>query len=261
MRKKSHILHAMLEHANFLFLALLLVVAFLYASVGHGGASGYLALMALFNMEASMMKTSALILNIFVSLIAFIQYYRGGHFRWKLFWPFAVASIPAAAIGGLITLDPHIYKKILGVLLIFPIIKLLGFFYKKNDDEIKDREYKEVEVMPALMMGTFIGLMSGMIGIGGGIILSPFILLMRWGNMKQTAAVSALFIFVNSITGLISQLSLKHGIDPEIYAWVIVAVMGGALGSYFGNRKFSNLLLTRLLAIVLIIAAYKLFFT
>src|ERR1039458_216855 len=119
----------------YLFLLLLFAVAFFYASVGHGGASGYLALMALFGMAPAMMKSSALIMNLCVSLISFIHYYRGGHFNWKLFLPFAITSVPASFLGALVTVDPVLYKKILGGLLLFPILRLLGVFGKESDEQ------------------------------------------------------------------------------------------------------------------------------
>ena len=161
------------QNLIWLFILLLFIVAFLYASVGHGGASGYLALMALFSFSPSIMKSSSLILNIFVSFISFYQYYRGGHFKWKLLLPFVITSIPASFIGAYITLDALAYKKILGIILIFPILRLLGIIGKEKDT------IKELNWLWALIIGAIIGLLSGMIGIGGGIILSPVILLMH----------------------------------------------------------------------------------
>ncbi len=235
-----------------LFIFLLFVVAFLYSSVGHGGASGYLALMALFGIAPSMMKSSALIMNVFVSLVAFYEYYKGSHFRWKLFLPFAVASVPFSFLGAYITLDSLLYKKILGAILLFPVLRLIGVFGKGNETE------KETNRYWAFIIGAVIGLLSGMIGIGGGIILSPVILLLHWGNMKQTAAVSALFIFVNSVAGLIGLFAKGVIIDPSVYLWVAVAVSGGLAGSYIGSRKLNNPVLKKVLSFVLIIASFKL---
>lgn len=240
------------QNAMWIFALLLLIVAFLYASVGHGGASGYLALMALFSFSPTIMKSSALILNIGVSFISFYQFYKGGHFKWKLFLPFVITSIPAAFIGAYITLDALVYKRILGLLLIFPIFRLLGFFGKDNDTT------KDVQWSWALLIGVVIGLLSGMIGIGGGIILSPIILLLHWGNMKQTAAVSALFIFVNSIAGLGGLLLKGVTIDSKIYLWLLIAITGGFTGAYLAKNKFSNKTLTKVLAAVLAIASIKL---
>lgn len=240
---------------NVLFLFLLFAVAFLYASVGHGGASGYLAVMALFNLAPPVIKSSALLLNIFVSLIAFVQYYRSGYFKWKLFWPFAIASVPAAYMGATVMIDAVIYKKLLGIILIFPILRLFGFFNKETDEQT------EVNIIIALAVGAVIGFLSGMLGIGGGIILSPVILLLHYGKMKQAASVSALFIFVNSVTGFAGLLSKGIKIDTVVYSWLTVAIAGGMLGAYFGSKKWNTILLKRVLAIVLCIASFKLIFS
>eukprot|EP01132_Coremiostelium_polycephalum_P017973 gene17973-21460_t len=183
-----------------LFFGLLFIVAFLYSSVGHGGASGYLALMAIFAISPLVMKPTALLLNLFVSSVSFIQFYRGGHFKWKIFWPFALASIPLSFLGGTMALDNVLYKKILGILLIFPVIR---FFFFKNADP---KNLKGGNLTLSFLIGGVIGLLSGMIGIGGGIILSPILLLLKWTDQKQTAAISAAFIFVNSVAGLGGQL-------------------------------------------------------
>jgi len=239
----------------FLFCALLLIVAFLYASVGHGGASGYLALMALFSVAPEVMKPTALLLNLFVSLTAFLQFYRGKHFVWKVFFPLALASIPMAFVGGLITIDATIYKKILGLLLVFSVIRLL--IPKKNISE----ELKPTHFTGALLMGGGIGLLSGMIGIGGGIILSPLLIFFNWTDQKQTAAISALFIFVNSASGLIGQLTKGIHFSSDMYVYVVVAFVGGIAGAYFGSMKFRQDVMKKILAVVLMVAAYKLLFT
>ena len=238
-----------------LFYVLLFFVAFLYSSVGHGGASGYLALMALFSISPDVMKPTALLLNLFVSLTSFIQFYRGKHFRWKLFLPFAIASVPLAYVGGLITVDDNIYKKILGILLIIPIIRFLFFA------NIKVEELRKSNIFLSLLIGAAIGFLSGLIGIGGGIILSPVLLLLKWADMKQTAAISALFIFVNSLSGFIAQLLKGINFSADMYAYVVIAFVGGICGAYFGSLKFKHNVLQYLLAFVLIIASYKLLFT
>ena len=238
-----------------IFYILLFLVAFLYSSVGHGGASGYLALMALFSISPEVMKPTALLLNLFVSLTSFIQFYRGKHFNWKIFLPFAITSVPMAFVGGLITVEGDIYKRILGVLLLIPIIRFL-FFAK-----IKVEEIKKSNVVLSLIIGAAIGFLSGLIGIGGGIILSPVLLLLKWTDMKQTAAISALFIFVNSLSGLAGQLQKGINFSPDMYAYVAIAFVGGICGAYFGSLKFKHNILQYLLAIVLIVASYKLLFT
>ncbi|MBD0288109.1 MAG: sulfite exporter TauE/SafE family protein [Flavisolibacter sp.] len=238
-----------------LFCFLLFVVAFLYASVGHGGASGYLALMALFSVAPEVMKPTALLLNLFVSLTSFIQFYRGGHFNWKLFLPFAITSIPLSFVGGLILVDGTIYKHILGLLLLIPIIRFLFF------SNIAIKELKPPNVALSLLIGGCIGFLSGLIGIGGGIILSPVLLLLRWADQKQTAAISALFIFVNSLSGLAGQLTKGIHFSTDMYLYVAVAFVGGLCGAYLGALRFRQTVLKNILAMVLMLAVYKLLFT
>jgi uncharacterized protein len=243
-------------HAEILFYILLPVVAFLYAAVGHGGASGYLALMAFFSFAPDFMRPAALLLNLAVSLIAFIQYYRQGYFDWKLFWPFALASVPAAFVGGMIEVEDAVYKKVLAVLLIFAVVRLLA--------DVRIRDNKE-NVHPLLLIslgiGAAIGFLSGLIGIGGGIILSPVILLLHWADMKKTAAVSALFIFVNSLAGLAGLFTKGFQFETQMIWMLLIAFAGGALGSYFGAGHFENKKLKWILAVVLLIASVKLMTT
>lgn len=238
-----------------LFYFLLFLVAFLYSSVGHGGASGYLALMAIFSITPEVMKPTALLLNLFVSLTSFIQFYRGKHFKWKVFLPLAIASVPMSFIGGLLVLDGTIYKKILGILLLIPIVRFLVFKNPRID------ETKEPNTILSLLIGGSIGLLSGMIGIGGGIILSPILLLLKWTDQKQTAAISAIFIFVNSLAGLFGQMTKGIHFNTDMYWYVIIAFVGGLCGAYFGALRFKQTILKNILASVLLLAAYKLLFT
>ena len=241
--------------AIYLFYILLFIVAFLYASVGHGGASGYLALMALFSITPEVMKPTALLLNLFVSLTAFIQFYRGKHFIWKIFLPLALASVPMAFVGGLIPLHSYIYKRILGVILLIPVIRF-GILKDKNVAETKPHN-----VIVCVVIGAAIGFLSGLIGIGGGIILSPILLMLSWTNQKQTAAISALFIFVNSLSGLAGQLTTGIHFTGNMLLLVLIAFSGGLAGAYWGSLRFKQVVLKRVLASVLFIAAYKLLFT
>ena len=246
----------MLQNENiYLFLLILPIVSFLYSSVGHGGASGYLALMALFSFAPESMKPTALLLNIFVAGISFFYYYKAGFFNKNLFLVFAIASVPLAYVGGTIEVDASIYKKILAVLLIFAILKMLNAFGKENDN------IKQIKLYQGLIVGGVIGFFSGLIGIGGGIILTPVILLLHWGKMKEAAAVSALFIWVNSAAGLVGQLSSGVTIEKESFLLVAIALAGGVLGGYYGSKKINNQRLRYMLAFVLIIACAKLIFT
>jgi uncharacterized membrane protein YfcA len=243
-----------IEH-YWLFLAVLPVLSFLYASVGHGGASGYLALMALFSFAPEAMKPTALLLNLFVAGIAFYHYYKAGYFNKKLFLSFAITSIPLAFIGGMIEVDASLYKKLLAILLIFAILKMLRVFGKES------RLNKDVKIWQGLLVGGIIGFFSGLVGIGGGIILTPVILMLHWGKMKEAAAVSALFIWVNSASGLMGQITSGVSISTTAFVLVAIAFVGGFLGSYFGSKKLNNQWLSYILAFVLTIASVKLFFT
>ena len=211
--------------------------------------------MALFSITPEVMKPTALLLNLFVSLTSFIQFYRGKHFKWKIFLPFAITSVPMAYVGGLINVTDDIYKKILGILLLIPIVRFLFFA------NIKVEELRKSNVYLSLLIGAAIGFLSGLIGIGGGIILSPILLLLKWTDMKQTAAISAIFIFVNSLAGLAGQIKKGIEFSPDMYAYVAVAFVGGLCGAYAGSLKFKQNILQYLLAVVLIVASYKLLFT
>ena len=239
---------------DILQLTLIAIVAFLYASVGHGGASGYLALMVLFGTQPTLMKSSALMLNLFVSMTSFIQFYRSGYFRWKLFYPFAITSVPLSFIGARLPITDSLYKQLLAVALIIAIGRML---FQPSESE----EDKPASLIGSLLIGAVIGLLSGMLGIGGGIILSPVILLFRWAKMKETAAISALFIFVNSISGLLGLLSKGVNLNTQTIWWIAVAFVGGLFGAYFGSKRFNVPTLRYSLAFVLIIACVKLYFT
>ncbi len=238
-----------------IFLLLLPLIAFMYASVCHGGASGYLAMMALFGFVPDTMKPTALLINLFVAAISFFHYAKAGHFNKKLFFTFAIASIPLAFLGGVIEVDASLYKKILAILLVFAILRMLNVFGKEVND------IKEVKIWQGLLVGGSIGFFSGLIGIGGGIILSPVILLMHWGKMKEAAAVSALFIWVNSAAGMFGQISSGVKIDTPAFILVGIAIVGSFFGSYLGSKRFNNNLLRYMLSFVLAIACIKLFFT
>ncbi len=237
------------------FYIILFFVAFLYSSVGHGGASGYLALMALYGIAPQEMKPTALVLNLFVSMTSFIQYYRGHYFKKNIFLTVAAASIPLAFIGGMITLDDSLYKRVLGVLLLFPIVR---FFFFRSPGE---NELKPYNIFGAVAIGGIVGLLSGMIGIGGGIILSPILILLKWTDQKQTAAISAAFIFVNSVSGLGGMLTQGITLNANMWLYIAVAFAGGLLGAYLGSKKLNQEGLKYVLATVLLMAAYKLLFT
>ena len=234
--------------------AAILVVAFLYSSVGHAGASGYIAVMSLFSLAPGVIKPTALVLNILVACIGTWQFWRAGHFSWRLFWPFAVLSIPLAFLGGYIDLPTHAFTVLVGIVLLLSASRFL--FHSDADESVR-----EPSRPLAISLGAGLGLLSGLTGTGGGIFLTPLLLFMRWAKAKPAAAVSALFILVNSISALLGNLSSTKQFPPFAIALAITAVIGGTAGSYFGSKYFSHMAIKRLLAAVLLIAGTKLILT
>jgi hypothetical protein len=229
-------------------------VALLYSSVGHGGASGYIAVMALFSVAPAHLKPIALTLNILVAAIATSSFARAGHFTWRLFWPFAITSIPASFIGGYLNVPPQLYRPLVGIVLLFAAYHL---FRRKEHDTIDIRPpHRPV----ALLTGCLLGLLSGLTGVGGGIFLSPLLLSLRWGHVREVAAVSALFILVNSVAGLAGHVSSLQGIPIMVPFIAGSAILGGTIGSVLGSRHLSTIVVVRTLSVVLTIAGIKLIF-
>lgn len=237
-----------------LLLALLIfIVALLYSTVGHAGASGYLAAMALFGITPIVMKPTALVLNILVACIGTVRFYRSGFFSWRTFWPFALASIPMSFIGGAITLPDAVYKTIVGLVLLYSAVRL--FFSAAKADAHKTRL---VSIWIALIVGGVIGLISGLTGVGGGIFLSPVLLLMHWAKTKETSGISATFILVNSIAGLLGHISSVSHVSGDIAIFGVAAVIGGLIGTELGTRVLPVAGIRRWLSIVLVVAGVKL---
>ena len=236
-----------------LIIVAIFVVAVLYSSVGHGGASGYLAVMAFMAVAPEITRPTALVLNVFVASIAGVQFYRSGYFSWRIFLPFAVASIPLAFVGGMIHLPTSVYKIVLGAVLIFAAFRLA--INLKGDDDVR-----EPPIVWALLIGAVIGLLSGLVGVGGGIFLTPVLLLAKWSETKTAAGVSAMFILVNSISGLAGNIGQLGNLPATVWFWIAAAVAGGILGSTLGSKRFNSLTLRRVLALVLVFAGIKLIF-
>ena len=230
------------------------LVAFLYSSVGHAGASGYIAVMSLCGLTATFIRPTALVLNILVACIGTFQFWHAGHFSWRLFWPFALLSVPAAYAGGYLHLAAPTLKPLLGLVLLFSAARL---FFRQADPE----ETKAPSRPLAVAAGAGIGFLSGLTGTGGGIFLTPLLLFCRWTYTRRAAAVSVLFILVNSVAGLAGYLSSGQPVPSIVWPLAAAAVVAGTIGSRFGSRRFPVRTISILLATVLVIAGCKLIFS
>ena len=267
-----------MDSTDVLLLSLLiLLAAALYSSVGHGGASGYLAAMALFGLAPAVMRPTALCLNLLVSSLGAFRFWRAGHFRWRTFWPFAVASVPAAYAGGAITLPTTLYKQLVGLALLFAAARLFLHARKLTGADSapardasadgrataaadEDATVRAAPLWLALLLGVLLGFLSGLTGVGGGIFLSPLLLLAGWADARQTAAVSAAFIFVNSAAGLLGNAAGFNSVSDALPYFALAALAGGIVGTEFGSRRLPPLWVRRLLAVVLVVAGLKLIF-
>jgi hypothetical protein len=229
-------------------------VAFLYSTVGHAGASGYIAVMSLYGLAATTIRPTALALNILVSLLTTWQFWRAGHFSWRIFWPFALLATPLAFVGGYVSLPTHVFKVLVGIVLLLSALRLLA---RPSTDEVAHEPSRPV----ALSVGGALGLLAGLTGTGGGIFLTPLLLFMKWARTKQAAATSAAFILANSLAGLSGNMSATQTFPAVAIPLAGAAIVGGAAGSYLGAKRFDHTVIKRLLAVVLIVAGVKLMFT
>jgi uncharacterized protein len=233
---------------------LIFLAALLYASVGHAGASGYLAAMALVGVAPSVMKPTALVLNLLVSSIGTVAFARAGAFSWRLFWPFALGAAPLAYFGGALTLPGVWYKPLVGVVLLVAAVRLLS-------GKLTDRENPQPPpIWLSVLLGAGIGFLAGLTGTGGGIFLTPLLLLAGWSRAKEAAGTSVAFILVNSLAGLAGKPSSLAQLPPQLWLWALAAVLGGSVGALLGSKRLPPPWLRRLLALVLLIAAAKLLF-
>lgn len=240
-----------MDFTAILIIFAIFLVAVLYSSVGHGGASGYLAVMAFFAVAPEVTRPTALVLNLFVASIGTVQFYRAGYFSWRLFLPFAAASIPMAFVGGMIQLPTNVYKVVLGFVLLAAGVRLA--IKLKSDEQVE-----EPPILACLLIGAIIGLLSGLVGVGGGIFLTPILLLMHWAETRVAAGVSVLFILVNSAAGLAGNYKQVSVLPPDVWIWIAAAVVGGFIGSTLGSKRFDSITLRRVLAVVLLFAGVKL---
>lgn len=235
-------------------LLLILLMAVLYSSVGHGGASGYLAAMALFGLAPEAMRPAVLTMNIVVASLVLFRLVRAHHFNWKLFFPLAIAATPMAYLGGALVIGDSTYKYIVGIALLAAAARLLVKI-----------EHDGPTVTPSLLasipIGAGLGFISGLTGVGGGIFLSPLLLLLRWTNMRTNAAIAAAFILVNSVAGLTGYISMGHKWPGGLFYLVAAAVIGAAIGSELAVRRLTPMMLRKVLGLVLIIAGVKMIAT
>lgn len=239
----------------YVLIPLIFLAALLFSSVGHGGASAYLAAMALVGISPDSMRPAALLLNVFVASIAVYKFYRVNAFSWRLFLPLGLASIPAAFFGGTLTLPHHIYKPLVGVVLL-----IAAWHVYVHARRMDDYDKKHIPFSVLFGIGAFLGLLSGLTGVGGGIFLSPLLLFFRWAETKVISGVAAAFILVNSVAGLLGVLS-KQAVLPAAWPyWVMAAVVGGWVGAEYGSRRLTNSSIRKLLALILLLAGSKMIF-
>ncbi len=231
----------------------ILLIAFLYSSVGHAGASGYIAVMSLLSVAPDVIRPTALVLNILVATIASWQFWRSGHFVWRLFWPFALTAVPLAFVGGYVALPAEVLKRLIGIVLLASAVRLL---MRPSDDVVS----REPSTIVALLLGGALGLLAGLTGTGGGIFLTPVLILAGWARAKAAGAVSAVFILTNSFAGLAGNISATSAFPTPALVLAATAVVGGTAGSYLGSHRLPQTTIKRLLAIVLVIAGAKLLF-
>ena len=243
-----------MEYFNLLFYVIIFLVAFIYSSVGHGGASGYLALMAIFEFAPETMKATALTMNLFVAGIAFYINTKAGNLKSKILIPLVIFSIPMAYFGAKIHIDILVYQFLLGTFLI--IVSILFVFFKAQNFE----NIKNVKWFILLVIGGILGFVSGVLGIGGGVILSPILLLFHWAKLKEASAIASAFIFVNSLSGLIGLFSTGYIAAPNLWLLVSIGVIAAFLGSYSAVNKLSTKTIKYILSIVLFTAGIKLVF-
>jgi uncharacterized membrane protein YfcA len=244
-----------MEFYVFAFL-LFFLIATLYSSVGHAGASGYLAVMALLSFAPETIKTSSLILNIVVAIIASIRFIKEGYFDKKIFIPFSITALPTAFLGGYLTISPQYFKLAAGFFLIISAFMLLIKEYLVPQN-------KPIQKMPlfwGLSLGAVIGLVSGLIGVGGGIFLSPIIIMANWTTAKNASGIAALFILCNSLAALAGNFTALNFIDFTIFYWITAVVIGAFTGSYLGTVKLNAKVIITCLFLVLLSAGIKFVF-
>lgn len=246
----------LVTHNVLLLVPLIFLASFLFSSVGHGGASAYLAAFALISMTPASMRPAALFLNVLVASIGLYKFYKVRAFDWQLFWPIALTSVPAAFVGGQMTLPNPVYKTLVGLCLIYAAYTIYVQANKMDDVQVKS-----VSKPVQMSLGAVLGFLAGLTGVGGGIFLSPILLFFRWAKTKVISGVAAAFILVNSVSGLFGFLTKSPSLPSGLFWWALAAVIGGLIGAEYGSKKLANQAIRKILALVLVFAGSKMFFS
>ncbi len=237
-----------------LLLTAVFAVAFFYSSVGHGGATGYLAALALLGIAPASARVAVLIANVLVAGIAWGQFWRAGHFDWRVLSSFAIVSVPCAWFGSRIHISPEVYKIVLGAVLVVAGLTLLFRARWQTDDVVLQKFFLPL----ALLIGAVLGFLAGLTGIGGGVFLSPMLYVFRWVKPKTTGGIAAGFIVLNSIAGLVGTGWQKIAHAGPLLWLTVPAVTGALLGTHYGARRWSSVIFSRVLAGILIFSGGKL---
>lgn len=226
--------------------------AALYSSVGHAGASAYIALMALFSVPHVVMRPTALTLNVLVAGLASYRYIAAGFFRWRVAWPFMAGAVPFAFLGGAIQLPGVYYRWLVGIVLLFSGVRFLW-----PSAVAPGRVSRDPPVWLGALLGAGIGFLAGLTGTGGGIFLSPLVIFLGWADLRTTSGIAAVFILGNSIAGLLGNVAVVRSLPEELPLYAVAVVLGAFVGTAFGTR-FAPMLIQRALGLVLIVAGFKL---
>jgi uncharacterized membrane protein YfcA len=236
---------------------LFFVTAVLYSAVGFGGGSGYLAVMGLLSLPPEIMRPTSLALNMLVAGIGTWKHVRAGHFSGRLFWPISIVSIPFAFIGGKLSLPVELYRPVVGLILIYAAVRL--WLSARNNEQF-ERRTAVLPLWVAILTGAAIGFVSGLVGIGGGVFLGPVLLLTGWADTRQTMSITAAFVLVNSLAGLVGNISVVQSLPTQLPFWLLTAGVGGWLGADLSARRLASLRLRQLLSVVLVTAALLMIF-
>jgi uncharacterized protein len=244
----------MFETIDFLLALCLMFGAVLFTSVGHGGASAYIALMALFGLETAVIRPTALVLNILVTSFSSVRYIRAGLFDWRTLWPVLLGAVPLAFVGGSIHLSGQFYKPLVGAVLLFSAIRLFW-----PDMIARLPELRVIPVWAGIVCGALIGFLAGLTGTGGGIFLSPLLIFTGWSDIRKASGISTVFILCNSIAGLAGNFASVGAVGEETWLFAVAVLAGAVIGTHLGITAFAKQAVLKALGVVLLVASAKLF--